>query len=291
MHKFRPSMQNWRKRILGLRKGKSGGEPYDGPPERVKDPQEPDESQPWCEDTRLHDSYYHRSILNLQHTRSGPQNDAKAQSPSETPHLIHQWQTRILKLHPDALGTALKGTLLKADITELAGLVLHDSEQHVQYEALSYCWERRGLNGSILINGVAHAITESLQHALEGLRHSASMYQNLDEAHYIWADGICINQEDVVEKSMQVANMLTIYRKAVRTVVWLGQEGARSHAAAKAFMAKYDGGPTTKGVEYDRYVRYHVQRLAEESPDMRKGLLDLFRTQWVRTEWSKPSIV
>ncbi|KKY28420.1 putative ankyrin and het domain protein [Phaeomoniella chlamydospora] len=41
---------------------------------------------------------------------------------------------------------------------------------------------------------------------------------------YIWVDAICINQEDNIEKSAQVALMGKIYQSAKSVTVWLGRE-------------------------------------------------------------------
>ncbi len=44
------------------------------------------------------------------------------------------------------------------------------------------------------------------------------------ESDYLWADQICINQHDLVEKSRQVANIITIYDRAIEVLAWLGFE-------------------------------------------------------------------
>jgi len=75
-------------------------------------------------------------------------------------------------------------------------LFLHDAEEHVRYEALLYCWDQPELLGGIIVNGVRHAITQSLQNALEGVRRS-TYYGKI---HCVWAAGICINQADAADR-------------------------------------------------------------------------------------------
>ncbi|KAH9221926.1 heterokaryon incompatibility, partial [Leptodontidium sp. 2 PMI_412] len=41
----------------------------------------------------------------------------------------------------------------------------------------------------------------------------------------IWVDALCINQEDIPERSEQVRWMGDIYRTAYRVLVWLGDAG------------------------------------------------------------------
>lgn len=52
-------------------------------------------------------------------------------------HINSLWQTRILRLLPGPVGSALSGDLLVADLALLPGLVLHDDQQLVSYQALS----------------------------------------------------------------------------------------------------------------------------------------------------------
>lgn len=91
------------------------------------------------------------------------------------------------------------------------------------YEALSYTWggnqASEGARLSIEANG-AHQIVDvsrNLHCALLALRQS-------DTSRTIWADAICINQEDVIERGRQVSMMGAIYSNAHRVIIWLGDD-------------------------------------------------------------------
>jgi hypothetical protein len=47
----------------------------------------------------------------------------------------------------------------------------------------------------------------------------------------LWIDAICVNQEDLEERSSQVRRMAWIYSKAKRVIVWLGPASTDSHIA------------------------------------------------------------
>ena len=85
-----------------------------------------------------------------------------------------------------------------------------------EYEALSYAW-----GGSfddredIEINGLDRDVGHNLAQALRHLRLA-------DKERVLWVDALCINQDDVSERTEQVRLMRDIYRSARRTVVWLG---------------------------------------------------------------------
>jgi hypothetical protein len=47
----------------------------------------------------------------------------------------------------------------------------------------------------------------------------------------LWCDAICINQEDLLERSQQVQLMDLVYRGADRVLVWLGEQNHNSDVA------------------------------------------------------------
>jgi hypothetical protein len=72
------------------------------------------------------------------------------------------------------------------------------------YAALSYCRGPRDERGTISINGQRISVTKSLELALKYLRKG-------NTHSVIWADALCINQEDLDEKSLQVSMMRDVY--------------------------------------------------------------------------------
>ena len=100
------------------------------------------------------------------------------------------------------------------------------------YGTLSYVWGDPTFNKEINIDGSILSITTSLYTALRYLR-------KIDQPRIIWADGICINQADIDERSFQVTLMGDIYMRARELQIWLGEvksfvaESSRSGAALK----------------------------------------------------------
>ena len=86
------------------------------------------------------------------------------------------------------------------------------------YEALSYTWGDSKKECSISCGSGSIAITSNLAAALLQLR-------SPDKSRALWIDQICINQDDVDERSKQVALMRKIYFEAKNVVIWLGEEG------------------------------------------------------------------
>ncbi|KAF2018164.1 HET-domain-containing protein [Aaosphaeria arxii CBS 175.79] len=95
-----------------------------------------------------------------------------------------------------------------------------------EYEALSYVWHLRGGVAKITVNGHTKFIQRNLYDALQRLR-----YRNKERV--MWVDALCLNQEDMVEKSKQLRMMHHVYQKACRVIVWLGEDDRNE--AHKAF--------------------------------------------------------
>lgn len=96
---------------------------------------------------------------------------------------------------------------------------LYHTEIHpgLNYDAISYAWGDRTVKAAIICNSRRLEITRSLYGALRRIRHEA-------ERKHIWADAICINQQDIDERGHQVRLMRSIYRRARSVVIWLGPD-------------------------------------------------------------------
>ena len=89
----------------------------------------------------------------------------------------------------------------------------------VDFEALSYVWGPPDAKGRISINGEIVKVQKSVELALRRLR-------ELPETRYgmkYWIDAICIDQNNIEERNIQVKRMYEIYGRALSVVVWLGE--------------------------------------------------------------------
>ncbi|KAI1363500.1 heterokaryon incompatibility protein-domain-containing protein [Xylaria arbuscula] len=113
---------------------------------------------------------------------------------------------RVLKLAGGKEDCALEGELVHVDL-----------DLNPEYSALSYVWGAKVAPGKINCSGHQVEITQNLAQALRHLRHES-------EPRYLWADALCINQQDVKEKNHQVVLMKDIYAYAREVAVWLGPD-------------------------------------------------------------------
>lgn len=90
------------------------------------------------------------------------------------------------------------------------------------YVALSYVWGDPSITRDIVVDGHVKPVTINLEAAL---RHVKDHWESLepDQEFLLWADAVCINQDDIPERNTQVQIMGSIYRKSSMAFVWLGQ--------------------------------------------------------------------
>ena len=95
-----------------------------------------------------------------------------------------------------------------------------------RYTALSYTWGDANFASDIFVNGIKRSISPNLASALRHLRNQNGMTS-------LWADAVCINQTDELEKTAQLFIMDDIYRDAEEVLIWLGEASEDSDLAMK----------------------------------------------------------
>ncbi|KAK5626677.1 hypothetical protein RRF57_002392 [Xylaria bambusicola] len=134
------------------------------------------------------------------------------------------------------------------------------------FVALSYVWGDPSVKREIFVDGVPVPVTASLEAALRELRNRV----RIQEGFLIWADALCINQEDLDERAAQVARMKDIYRAAWQVVIWLGPEQHDSDLAIVTL----------------RYMSLQLQHKGDMSIFYRRVRLNIVRLpfwQWQHT--------
>lgn len=113
---------------------------------------------------------------------------------------------RMLKLLPGEVDEAVRITLHHRDLSQMPTCV-----------AISYEWGEITGQNEVFCDGRILRVTTNLLALLKELRRSHEMRP-------LWIDAICINQENLEERSQQVTLMGDIYRNAVVVLVWLGKD-------------------------------------------------------------------
>jgi heterokaryon incompatibility protein (HET) len=122
---------------------------------------------------------------------------------------------RLLVLYPGSPSEPLRGTIQHTVVRDESTMI------PVKYEAISYSWGSGSKSCSILLDGCQMPLTATLFNALVCLRFP-------HKERILWADALCINQENNKEKDIQIALMPEIYTCAIRVLVHLGMRSDNS---------------------------------------------------------------
>ncbi|TLS29240.1 hypothetical protein PpBr36_01993 [Pyricularia pennisetigena] len=173
------------------------------------------------------------------------------------------------------------------------------------YEAISYVWGDTRDRRDITIQGKTLSVTASLHAALTAFRHLAlsdSAYgsdgdddtgghaeaggsakaveqqRRQQPVRRLWADAVCINQEDLDERTSQVELMGRIFAGAHRVLAWMGWEkgvAGRHHMRdAIRFIHDFMKDPEGRLVEA-RILLHHDPADAHATGDLAGGTLAL----------------
>jgi hypothetical protein len=186
--------------------------------------------------------------------------DESAPSRFEYRKLDTSTSIRILALEPCTDNKPLRGKMQHFDL---------EYETPI-FDALSYVWGAAIYDRSFECDSGIVMITKSLEEALKRLR-------SPHEVRQIWADGICINQQDVLEREGQVKLMGQLYTRAHAVQIWLGPDP--NHAAKRAFDFIMRHVQTS--VIWDNYTELRDPAM-DWSPLAELSKLEYFKRIWVR---------
>ena len=153
------------------------------------------------------------------------------------------------------LVTIKSGTQPEPIRCNLSYVSLNDTPK---YEALSYVWGVSSVRIPILLDEHPFRVTQNLDLALRFLRPPT-------DDRTLWIDAICVNQDDLGERSAQIQLMKNIYQDAHRVVSWLGDEDEN---------AAYADWLISEAIYQDFSVEWLHTQLVENGA-MRKALLHL----------------
>ncbi|KAF2034958.1 hypothetical protein EK21DRAFT_55245, partial [Setomelanomma holmii] len=122
---------------------------------------------------------------------------------------VRRRQFRLLHLHSATVDAPL-----------CCHLSISSLDSVCDYEALSYVWGSASDKYFVSCNGEDIEIGQNLFYALKNLRPPEG-----EPDRVLWIDDLCICQEDLAEKSIQVAMMLKSMQKLVAALYTLANTG------------------------------------------------------------------
>ncbi|KAK3378626.1 heterokaryon incompatibility protein-domain-containing protein [Lasiosphaeria ovina] len=153
------------------------------------------------------------------------------------------------------------------------------------YYALSYVWGSGAASESIKVVGDNNNNNNKTVKITETLSKCLKRYRLADADLVLWVDQICINQQDLDERSAQVQIMGDIYRNAASVLAWLGEDPGGSCLALAQFLGDMHLGANGEP-DIDCFVRNHLPEAKSPKWEALDALLGLpyFSRVWVMQE-------
>lgn len=174
---------------------------------------------------------------------------------------------RFLTLQPGSGSDPLVGSL------QFGSLDPADIAQLPPYEAISYVWGTSDRCFELICDGAILPLTQSIRDALMRVRLP-------DEPRRLWADQICINQDDIAERSQQVKLMNAVYKNASKVLVWLGRD-LDGVAADAVQMVHHLHGVFGDDKAHEEFKVAHEENLAMQKSERWIPIAKLTKLPWV----------
>jgi hypothetical protein len=217
-------------------------------------------------------------------------------------------QIRLVTLHPGS------GELM----CSLTVVDIQKEGQHLSvppYDGVSYVWgdierphsikcnssdtaEIQGMHYSFFtLNTIQHVkVTSNLKALLLRLR-------DYEEWGTFWIDSICINQEDIQERSEQVRLMDLIYLRARNVLIWLGEEDEQTPKAFQCVQSLIDLKELPDGEapwqnltvgtagEVPVVLPLNLRSMAALNMHLWEAFVQLFKRPWFHRAWVFQEVV
>lgn len=231
-------------------------------------------------------------------------------------HPLPAGSIRLIKLHytgPKTTSDRLSVPPYPLEQQIVISLETYDRKKCPPYIALSYTW---GLPGTFAdpqpsvftqvervypfyCNHTIILGTWNLRSALRHIRQLMEFQDNssdiksylvretrgaLDGTHHLWVDAICINQNDLDERAVQVQVMGKIYSQAHRTLVWLGEPDEYTPVSFKALERVAQNINHAKRNVSQAGIPCSVEPVILDDLEM-KACIALFNRKWFQRSW------
>jgi hypothetical protein len=148
---------------------------------------------------------------------------------------LRSWLDECLTAHPESLspdGQSLSHRFplptrvidVGTDTDPIAKIIQPSSVIHEQYITLSYCWGKQRFLTSVSANIAAHMERLPESNLPQTFTDAIDVTRRLG-FRYLWIDALCIIQDSVEDKTIEIAAMGNIYSNSTLTIAVVGAAG------------------------------------------------------------------
>jgi hypothetical protein len=198
----------------------------------------------------------------------------------------HDEDIRVLKIIPNRNPAAkIRCLVATISLAETTGFLSHEQ---VPYWALSYYWGDDDPRNEIFIHEEPESgsdtnrndtpfwhLTWNNAYIQNNLMAALKQMRSQESVVILWVDALCINQDNPIRRSAQVARMHAIYTHAQKVCVWLG-EPLRPDHAQRTFRS------LRRILDLDHFHRLVA---SGENPEEWMLIIRLMKNDWFGRRW------
>ena len=158
-----------------------------------------------------------------------------------------------------------------------------------KYETISYHWGHASRRSTLRLHGKSVQVPKSSLAAVRRMRLSS-------RKRLLWIDAICINQQDLHEKTWQVASMGRVYMNGAGNLIYLGEDETGSGPMAVTTLQRLvkkiqDAAPLLSGKDREDWNKHDMPNCWYQTclftiTDVELGILErLCSARWFTRLW------
>ncbi|PQE12520.1 Heterokaryon incompatibility protein [Rutstroemia sp. NJR-2017a BBW] len=185
--------------------------------------------------------------------------------------------------------------------SEIGSLEVMTLDAAPPYYALSHSWGAQNQSVAVQIDSQILFVSLDLAAGFRRFRELAAEYSELEPpVKYLWVDSVCINQNDIWERSSHVGLMGKIYSRSIKTLIWLGPDLNSSFATWQQidriyniFRVQYPAATSPIDITVKMYSdSCHANSgLPEWRDELWAGLKELLELRWFSRIWVVQEVV
>jgi len=207
-------------------------------------------------------------------------------------------QIRLLKIYPGAKRDSLACSLIPCRLLDHEVQRPLDYTGCIPYGALSYSWGVNNARNVVhvfdsddgyetwkKVKSVLKRDLRSQFFVRDNLRDALEQLRSKEKAVFVWADAICINQENLTERTAQVARMHDVYTQAEKVYIWLGKgKSKEENQKTFNFLTKIlDLGKLEQII--GNIERKEIESTWRDDQQDCKRVIDLMKAEWFSRRW------
>lgn len=196
---------------------------------------------------------------------------------------LQHGEIRLLAVSRNEQDGASEDRIKRHDLTLSFTTISAIADQVLPYTAISYVWGDGRDTLEWPYAGGSIRMTRNLYAILDNLASSPAFFDG--RPRYLWIDAICINQDSLMERAIQVPLMDRVFSRAASVLVFLSTDPSRFEVGV-SYLTEVATHPEA---HYQPHLEPHItvhDDLTALSPKVQDSIIAFFAVPWWTRVWT-----